>query len=94
VRPKDIGARREGLAARQPAFAVEAGLLALHWIVEGYGYEITGRDVLDALSHTMRAAEIDGASEETRERIGQVVSRDAPDGIVRRILATRHDQAW
>ena len=77
-------------AAREPAFAVEAGLLALHWIVEGHGYEITGRDVLDALSHTMRAAEIDGASDETRERIGRLVAHDAPDGIVRRFLATRH----
>jgi hypothetical protein len=78
-------------AARQPAFAVEAGLLALHWIVEGHGYETTGRDILDAFSHTMRAAEISGASKETRERIGQLVAHDAPDGIVRRILATRLD---
>ena len=68
-------------------FAVEAGLLALHWIVEGHGYEVTGRDVLDVFSHTMRAAEMNGSSEQTRERIGQLVARDAPDGIMRRILA-------
>jgi len=42
-----------------------------------------------AFSHAMRAAEVDGASEETRERIGQLVAHDAADGIVRRILATR-----
>jgi hypothetical protein len=88
--PRTLMRAARDLAARQPAFAVEVGLLALHWIVEGHGYEITGRDVSDALSHTMRAAEIDGASEETRERIRQLVARDAPDGIVRRILATRH----
>ena len=92
--PRTLARAARDFAARQPAFAVEAGLLALHWIVEGHGYEITGRNVLDALSHTMRAAEIDGASEKTRERIGQLVGRDAPNGIVRRILTTRHDQAW
>jgi hypothetical protein len=87
--PRTLVRAARDFAARQPAFAVEAGLLALHWIVEGHGYEITGRDVLDALSHTTRAAEIDGTSEKTRERIGQLVARDAPDGIVRRTLATR-----
>jgi hypothetical protein len=88
--PRTLVRAARDFAAREPAFAVEAGLLALHWIVEGHGYEISGRDILDAFSHTMRAAEIDGAAEETRERIGQLVAHDAPDGIVRRILATRH----
>jgi hypothetical protein len=91
--PRTLVRAARDFTGRQPAFAVEAGLLALHWIVEGHGYEITGRDVLDAFAHTMRAAEIDGASEETRERIRQLVARDAPDGIVRRILATRHSHA-
>jgi len=90
--PRTLVRSARDFAARQPAFAMEAGLLALHWIVEGRGYEITGRDILDAFSHTMRAAEANGASEETRERIGQLVAHDAPDGIVRRILATRHGQ--
>lgn len=36
---------------------------------------------------TMRAAETNGTSAMTRERIKQLVARDAPDGIVRRILA-------
>jgi hypothetical protein len=88
--PRTLVRAARDLAARQPAFAVEAGLLALHWIVEGHGYEITGRDILDAFSHTMRAAEINGASEKARERIGQLVARDAPGGIVRRILAASH----
>jgi hypothetical protein len=88
--PRTLVRAARDFATRQPAFAVEAGLLALHWIVEGHGYEITGRDVLDAFTHTMQAAEVNGASEVTRERITQLVAHDAPDGIVRRILATRH----
>jgi hypothetical protein len=31
---------------------------------------------------------LNGSSEQTRERIGQLVARDAPDGIMRRILAS------
>jgi hypothetical protein len=86
--PRTLARPARDFAARQPAFVVEAGLLALYWIVEGHGYKIIGRDVLDA--HTMRAAEVDGASEKTRERIEQLASHNAPDGIVRRILATHH----
>ena len=41
-------AQRGDFAEKQPAFAVGAGLLALHWLVQGYGYEITGADVWDA----------------------------------------------
>jgi hypothetical protein len=74
-------------AESQPAFAVEAGLLALHWIVEGHAYEVTGADVLNVVSHTMRAAAMTGSAQQTRERIGQLVARDAPEGIVRRMLA-------
>jgi hypothetical protein len=35
--PRTLVRAARDLAARQPAFAVEAGLLALHWIVEGHG---------------------------------------------------------
>ncbi len=61
----------------KPAFAIEAGMIALHWLMEGYGYEITKLDVIDAYSHTMKAAEHAGCVEETRGRIREVVSRES-----------------
>jgi len=54
-----------------------AGLLALHWLVEGYGYEITNLDVLAAYTHTMQAAEQLGTSDETRQRIRQIVAQES-----------------
>jgi hypothetical protein len=39
-----------------PYIAVGAGLLAHHWLVEGYGYDITSADVRAACSSTMKAA--------------------------------------
>jgi hypothetical protein len=66
---------------------VEAGVLSLHWIVEGHGYDVTGREVLDVFSHTMRAAETSGTTGQTSQRIKSLVARDAPDGAVRRVLS-------
>lgn len=85
--PRTLARAARDYVERQPSFAVEAGLLSLHWILEGHGYEVTGREILDAFSHTMRAAENNGTSAMTRERIRQLVAHDAPDGVVHRILA-------
>lgn len=54
-------------------------MAALRWLVEGYGYEITGADVLAACSHTMKAAEHAGVADETLTRIRELVSREALD---------------
>ncbi len=70
----------------QPAFAVGAGLLALHWLVQGYGYEITGADVWAAYSSTMKAAEKNGSVAETRARIRTLVAGERAGGFVAQIL--------
>ena len=61
----------------RPEFAIEAGMAALHWLVEGYGYEVTGLDVLNAYSHTMKAAENARCAEQTQERIRDLVTRES-----------------
>ena len=55
-----------------PAFAIEAGLPALRWLGEGYGYEVTGADVWAAYSRTIDAAERLGAV--TRSTLASKVS--------------------
>jgi hypothetical protein len=40
----------------QPGFAVACGLAALHWMAQGYGYELTANDVLSAYQTTTQAA--------------------------------------
>jgi hypothetical protein len=61
-------------AATNPQFAVEAGLAALRWIAAGYGYEITGMDVLAACSTTLDAARKGGWVDETEGRIRALVA--------------------
>jgi hypothetical protein len=86
--PKTLTRAARDLAEDQPAFALDAGLLALHWLVEGYGYEITGADVWAAYTNTMKAAANADRVEETRQRVKQLVASEGPEGFVARILGT------
>jgi hypothetical protein len=84
--PKTLTRAARDLAANQPAFAVGAGLLALHWLVQGYGYEITSADVWAAYACTMEAAERIGSAASALERVRNLVAHEPPGGFVRQIL--------
>jgi hypothetical protein len=72
--PRTLARAARDFAATNPEFAIEAGLASLHWIAEGYGYEITGLDVLTAYSGTMEAAKHAAAVDQTRERIRELLA--------------------
>ncbi|WP_373460951.1 hypothetical protein [Cupriavidus pinatubonensis] len=40
--PRTLTRAARDFAQKQPAFAMAAGMAALYWISQGYGYEITG----------------------------------------------------
>jgi len=82
--PKTLTRAARDLTETEPRFALEAGLAALRWIAEGYGYEITGLDVREAHDRTMRAAEIIGCRESTLSRIRKLAAKNSDGG---RILA-------
>ncbi|MBE3117330.1 MAG: hypothetical protein IMZ61_13660 [Planctomycetes bacterium] len=82
--PRTLTRAARDLAETEPRFALEAGLAALRWIAEGYGYEITGLDVREAHDRTMRAAEILGCRENALSRIRKLAEKNS-DGS--RILA-------
>lgn len=85
--PKTLTRAARDMEATEPRFAVEAGMAALRWLVEGYGYEITGMDVRDAYDFTMEAAANAGCQEETLGRIRNLVATDTSgDRFVSRIL--------
>jgi hypothetical protein len=74
-------------AEKHPAFALEAGLAALRWLAAGYGYEITGADVLAAHAYTMKAAENAGLGPEAQARMRELLESAAPGAdFVTRIL--------
>lgn len=85
--PQTLTRAARDFAEENAEFALEAGLTALHWLVEGYGNEITGLDVERAFSYTMKAAENAGCAHETRRRIHELVfRRSRGEGLVTEVL--------
>lgn len=85
--PQTLTRAARDFEAQQPQFAVEAGMAALYWLIEGYGYEITGLDVYSAYSHTLKAATNADCAEETQRRIVDLVAGEtASDRFVTKIL--------
>ena len=72
--PKTLTRASRDMAETEPFFAMEAGMAALRWLVEGYGYDITGRDVRKAYDYAMKAAENAGCRRETFDRIRKLVA--------------------
>lgn len=62
--PRTLTRAARDYAEKKPDFALAAGFAALHWISRGYGYEITGGDVLDAYAAVVDAASAAGIAEE------------------------------
>ena len=85
--PQTLTRATRDFEEKMPAFAIEAGMAALHWLVLGHGYEITGLDVLNAYSHTMKAAENAMRADETHQRIINLVSTEtAGERFVTKVL--------
>jgi len=72
--PKTLARAARDHVDDQPVFAVNAGLLSLHWLFLGYGYEITSADVWTAYSSTMKAAEQAGYVVEATDAIRQMAA--------------------
>ncbi|MBW2703467.1 MAG: hypothetical protein JRF33_21830 [Deltaproteobacteria bacterium] len=74
--PQTLTRAARDFEEKNPLFAIEAGMVALHWLVEGYGYDITNLDVLAAYTHTMKAAEHADCADATKQRIRNLVARE------------------
>lgn len=85
--PRTLIRAARDLAREEPRFAMEAGLAALRWLVEGYGYEITALDVRAAYDCAMKAAEIAGCSAEAAAKIRRLLAGEAAGTrFIRQIL--------
>ena len=60
-----------------PAFAIEAGLVALEWIARGHGYEITSADAWAAYLPASEAADRLGTGAELRGRVRSIIAASA-----------------
>jgi hypothetical protein len=66
--PRTLTRAARDFAQRKPEFAMACGTAALHWMAAGFGYEITGSDVLDAYGALADAALASGMERDELNR--------------------------
>jgi len=81
-------------AESNPEFAMGCGLAALRWIAGGYGYEISGLDVMAAYTHAMKAAEAAGQVADAKERIRQITESNSGSNFVAEVLGKQLVLPW
>jgi hypothetical protein len=64
--PRTLSRASRDFLQKDARFCLEAGRLAIQPILEGYGYELTSMDVIDAYEHFMAAAQTLGIVLEAR----------------------------
>jgi hypothetical protein len=87
--PKTLTRAARDHGKSDPDFAVGVGLAALRWISAGYGYELTGFDVVTAARFTLEAARNSGRVGEVQDRIRAMIAdegRRPGEGTLYRFL--------
>jgi hypothetical protein len=85
--PRTLSRASRDLLKNDNRFSLEVGRLALQRILEGYGYELTGMDVIDAYEHFMAAAQTLGIASEARADLLAMATKHrgaASDILIRR----------
>ena len=91
--PQTLTRAARDFATEQPVFAAEAGMTSLHWLMQGFGYDITSADVRDAYTYTVQAAENSGNSVQIRNWIEELIAQNANrDDFVSNILLRQLNQ--
>jgi hypothetical protein len=76
--PKTLTRAARDHLVKQPAFAMQCALAALHWMSVGHGYELTGFDAHEAHRLAIEAAGIAQQSAQAQAAIEQVLTADRP----------------
>jgi hypothetical protein len=87
--PRTLIRAARDFAVERPEFALAAGITALRGIANGWGYDITGIDVLDAYAAVMAAAGAAGVDVEVVKADVQALIASGRSGgeFVGRVLA-------
>ncbi|MCU7894806.1 MAG: hypothetical protein KZQ66_05345 [Candidatus Thiodiazotropha sp. (ex Lucinoma aequizonata)] len=86
--PKTLTRATRDYLDSEPAFALGSAMAALRWLSEGWGYEVTSVDVVEAYDQAMDAAARLNNIDDVTERIRQLVeaSDNASTQFVRQAL--------
>ena len=88
--PKTLTRAARDFLESEPAFAMGAAMAALRWLNEGWGYEVTTIDVVDAFDLAVAAADR-AHIDNVLDRIGVLLdqTKGAGNAFVRQSLARR-----
>lgn len=89
--PKTLTRAARDYLDSEPAFALGSAIAALRWLSEGWGYEVTSVDVVEACDRAMDAAASLNEVDDVNERIRQLVeaSDNAAAQFVRQAVQGR-----
>ena len=86
--PRTLIRAARDFAVERPEFALAAGMTALRGIAKGWGYDITGIDVLDAYAAVMAAACAAGVDESVvKADVRAIIAASHGGDFVGRVLA-------
>jgi len=89
--PKTLTRAARDYLDTEPAFALGSAMAALRWLSEGWGYEVTSADVVEAYDRAMDAAARLNNTDDANDQIRQFVesNESAPTQFVRQSLLRR-----
>jgi hypothetical protein len=89
--PRTLARAARDFAEKRPDFAIACGMAALHGISLGYGYEITGVEVLDAYTAVMQAASGSGVdAHRIKARIQEMIDGSPKTSRLLKEILARH----
>mgnify|MGYP003637613136 FL=1 len=71
--PKTLVRAARDYVDKEPKFALGSAMAALHWLCEGWGYEVTSVDVLEAYDRAMDVAAKLGSIDEVTDQVQQLL---------------------
>jgi hypothetical protein len=88
--PKTLNRAARDYLEKEPEFALGVSMASLHWLSQGWGYEVTGIDVQTAFDYAIKAAEILGLEEHVRKDIKKMVAQDESPGMIMQDVLGEH----
>ncbi|VAX08969.1 hypothetical protein MNBD_GAMMA26-2215 [hydrothermal vent metagenome] len=80
--PKTLIRAARDYLGTEPAFALGAAMAALHWLSEGWGYEVSSTDVVEAYDRAMDAAARLNKVGEVTDQIRQLVESNESTSVL------------
>jgi len=88
--PRTLSRAARDYLEKEPEFALGVAMASLHWLSQGWGYEITGFDVLSAFDFALKAAEELGLEAQVRKDIRKIIDQDRSPGMFVKDVLGRH----